>query len=722
VVESTELDKNIVADLFALLGDDARVLSWPGSELGGGDVDCAVSRLDALWPLRLSDGWRLCQCLQHDVRCRTWVLERAGTTLAFDTLDDPRGLGRDSLPSGLALEGSTELVAPPATRAAYLCSKRIRKRDWTEPQWRLIGELAREDPGSFREHLALILGRSAAALLAEPALLGQPPEPAERLRLRRLRLLRRLRNPAHAVTVALLTLSRAAGRVVHPTGLFVVIAGPDGGGKSTLAHRLPDACGQLFRRSLHLHSRPRVLPRPGALLRRGEGDHSQPHAKPPHSKAVSTALLLYHWFDYLLGSWLLVRPTRTRTGLVLLERGWWDMLVDPCRYRLNPPLPLARLLGRLLPEPDLVLLLEAPPETLVARKSELTAEEIAGQAEAWRAVAPWARVIDVSKTSKEVVMAAREEIVRMLHERAISRLGAGWAALPRGAEPRWLVLRGPRRAARNSLRLYHPVTMRGRIGWELSRLLAGLGVFRLLPRAQAPPEPVRRLLAPHLPPRSTFAVSRLRARERFLALVVENSRCRFVAKLALDQPGRQALEREQYALAHASELFVAPLGAPRIVIAEEKLLLFDHVDWRPRLRPWRLPEPVARVLGEFSGSTGWAHGDCVPWNLHETSAGWTLVDWEEAGPGRSPFFDVFHYFVRSHAHLGKPSRRALRRGLSGRGCVGAVLNAYAQAAALDPLDAADALRLYSELVPDESAAGRHYERRSRRAIASALQR
>ena len=36
--------------------------------LSGLDVDCAVTGLDRRWPLRLPDGWRLCQVLHYDLK------------------------------------------------------------------------------------------------------------------------------------------------------------------------------------------------------------------------------------------------------------------------------------------------------------------------------------------------------------------------------------------------------------------------------------------------------------------------------------------------------------------------------------------------------------------------------------------------------------------------------------------------------------------------------
>jgi aminoglycoside phosphotransferase (APT) family kinase protein len=84
-----------------------------------------------------------------------------------------------------------------------------------------------------------------------------------------------------------------------------------------------------------------------------------------------------------------------------------------------------------------------------------------------------------------------------------------------------------------------------------------------------------------------------------------------------------------------------------------------------------------------AGAFGPSHGDCAPWNLLRTSDGWTLVDWEDALAEAPPFFDPFHYLVQSHVLLGRPSLRAIRNSVRGRGKGGAVVRAYAEAAGLD---------------------------------------
>jgi thymidylate kinase len=72
----------------------------------------------------------------------------------------------------------------------------------------------------------------------------------------------------------------------------------------------------------------------------------------------------------------------------VIERGWWDLAVDPLRYRLRPHPRLIRALGRLLPQPDVLFVLEAPADVLMRRKREVSAEELARQMQAWREILP----------------------------------------------------------------------------------------------------------------------------------------------------------------------------------------------------------------------------------------------------------------------------------------------------------------------------------------------
>ena len=72
----------------------------------------------------------------------------------------------------------------------------------------------------------------------------------------------------------------------------------------------------------------------------------------------------------------------------MIDRGWWDMAVDPRRYRLRVPGRAVEMLGRFIPAPDLVVVLHAPTDVILARKADLPAAEIERQIERWRHVLP----------------------------------------------------------------------------------------------------------------------------------------------------------------------------------------------------------------------------------------------------------------------------------------------------------------------------------------------
>jgi hypothetical protein len=410
------------ADLLPLLGDRVVLVhgprrdeAEPGHDLGGRDVDCAVLGLDPLWPLRLGDGWRLCQALHYDLGGWYWVLEREGQMLSLDTIDDPTGLGRDGLPTRLLADAPA--VAPDEVRAAYLAAKRLRKGMPAAEEWARIGLLARANPAGFLELLTAVVGPRLGRPILEASLQGRAPDPRLWRRARRCQRFRRVRSPARSVAALALGARRQLQRVVHPTGLFVLIVGPDGSGKSTLARNLPELCDEAFRRALRYHWRPEFLPTPARVLGTEKPNPAQPHGRPAHSRAASLLLLGYYWLDMALGGWLRVWPFRMRTGLFVNERGWWDIAVDPHRYRLSVPPWLVRALGMLLPRPDLALILDTSPDVLLGRKSETSEGELERQLSAWRDGLPHGIHtvrLDASRPLDVVQQAARDTVLSLL--------------------------------------------------------------------------------------------------------------------------------------------------------------------------------------------------------------------------------------------------------------------------------------------------------------------
>ena len=201
----------------------------------------------------------------------------------------------------------------------------------------------------------------------------------------------------------------AGGR--RTEGAVVAVVGPDGAGKTTLSEGLV-AQGIAGRPVLRFHSRPPMLPR-----RSANEVVDRPHGRPPFGRFISIAKLSYLYVDYVLGWFMRVRPFVKRGGFVVLERGWWDIVVDPARYRLNVPHGLAAGFGHFLPAADLVLVLEAPSDVLIDRKAELPANELARQAKAWRELPKSNSTciyLDASLAPRDVAESASREVRRVL--------------------------------------------------------------------------------------------------------------------------------------------------------------------------------------------------------------------------------------------------------------------------------------------------------------------
>lgn len=163
-------------------------------------------------------------------------------------------------------------------------------------------------------------------------------------------------------------------------GMFVVLLGPDGCGKSTIANQLIDKLKGSDYKVHHFHWRPNLIPQ----LRKQQVS-STAGTPPPapddfaYGYLVSLLRFIYHYTDFYFGYWFLIRRKRAQGYFIIGERWYLDVLIHPARYGFKLPSWLLKLGNVLLPFPDHTFLLAADPQAIHDRKPELTVEQIDSQ-------------------------------------------------------------------------------------------------------------------------------------------------------------------------------------------------------------------------------------------------------------------------------------------------------------------------------------------------------
>jgi thymidylate kinase len=192
---------------------------------------------------------------------------------------------------------------------------------------------------------------------------------------------------------------------------WIALLGVDGTGKSTVLRELKSCINSLPYEGIHVFHR-----RPGLAYR----SHNSPTAtirhyeKPAYGIWISIVKLFAMVLDWEFGYWSIIRKNYSDGYLVIADRhSLFDLIADPLRYRYGGPKWLVRLALRLVPKPDLVLLLDAPLEVLLARKSELPAEKMAELRHNYLQLCsqiPNCSMIDASQPLAEVVSSVKEKL------------------------------------------------------------------------------------------------------------------------------------------------------------------------------------------------------------------------------------------------------------------------------------------------------------------------
>jgi glycosyltransferase involved in cell wall biosynthesis len=231
------------------------------------------------------------------------------------------------------------------------------------------------------------------------------------------------RRPLHVLCGWSAMALRLTWRFLKPPGVWVVYLGADGSGKSTCLARSAELLTNTFSpgKSQLIHWKPIPFRKINSI---GGKPNTNPHGKPTRSLPLSLAYLCWHWTQFLLGHWTVVKPVLFRNGAVYFDRHYADFLVDPRRFRLKVPRPLLRLLGRFLPQPDLILINNAPAEVLLARKSEVSTDECRRQAAAYAKLAeelPNTILINATEEPEQVAQSTVSAILDYLTHRTLAR-------------------------------------------------------------------------------------------------------------------------------------------------------------------------------------------------------------------------------------------------------------------------------------------------------------
>jgi thymidylate kinase len=193
-----------------------------------------------------------------------------------------------------------------------------------------------------------------------------------------------LRNPIRFPWNMLSYMWMTIRKTFNPPKYTIALLGPDGVGKSTLIRHMENHLMGIMKTETNemktFHIRPGVFPTITELLNRKKQSSGKTSvlrdAWQSPSSVISFIRILCFWVDYMLGYIIKILPELVKYRVVVLDRYFFDILIDPLRYKIRLPNRFMKILFMSIPRPRIIIVLDAPPDVIFRRKRELNEDKI----------------------------------------------------------------------------------------------------------------------------------------------------------------------------------------------------------------------------------------------------------------------------------------------------------------------------------------------------------
>jgi thymidylate kinase len=183
-------------------------------------------------------------------------------------------------------------------------------------------------------------------------------------------------------------------------GSFVVLVGPDGVGKTSLARGLLEHWPGP---TLYFH----FMPSPDSPFTptlEGHDPVPPPKAPPTGSMVLGWVRLVRNFVRFWVAYLFRIRPETRGGALVIGDRWLYGYVAQPTSLRFYGPAWLGSLAVRLMPHPDLIINLTAAPDVIHERKDELSVEQITRELSLWKTLPSCRRRdVDAGESAERVL-------------------------------------------------------------------------------------------------------------------------------------------------------------------------------------------------------------------------------------------------------------------------------------------------------------------------------